>query len=94
MKPIKPFQPELLSPDIPKEKSIRNINNAKITEATTTMIVLFCNSFHVGHETLCLISLTVSPIYSLNLDTVYILVARAVGFEPTTNGFGDHYSTS
>jgi len=22
------------------------------------------------------------------------LCARAVGFEPTTNGFGDHYSTN
>jgi hypothetical protein len=94
MNPIKPFHADFDSPEIPKEKSIKKINIAKITEATTTIIVLFCNSFHVGHETLCLISLTVSSIYSLNLDTVCILFARAVGFEPTTNGFGDHYSTS
>tara|TARA_B100000508_G_scaffold75230_1_gene58596 strand:- start:57478 stop:57627 length:150 start_codon:yes stop_codon:yes gene_type:complete len=28
------------------------------------------------------------------LPLSFLLVARAVGFEPTTNGFGDHYSTS
>jgi hypothetical protein len=67
-----------------------------ITEATTTIMALLCNSFQVGQVTLCLISWMVTLIYSLNFDTVLLinLCARAVGFEPTTNGFGDHYSTN
>ena len=28
------------------------------------------------------------------LPLSFLLVARAVGFEPTTNGFGDHHSTN
>ncbi len=52
MKPITPCHKDLVSPVIPKMKSIANINKEKITEATTTIIVLLCNSFQVGHVTL------------------------------------------
>jgi len=60
MKPKAPFQKDLSSPVIPKAKSITKIKIVKMMVATTTMIVLFCNSFQVGHETLCTISVTVS----------------------------------
>jgi hypothetical protein len=33
---------------------------------------LLCNSFQVGQETLCNISLTVSSMYVLNFDTVNV----------------------
>ncbi len=34
-------------------------------------------------------------VYMLSLSLLsFFNPARAVGFEPTTNGFGDHYSTS
>ena len=70
MKPNNPFQADCSSPEIPKRKSITKINTAKINVATTTIIVLFCNSFQVGQETLCTISLTVSSMYVLNFDTL------------------------
>ncbi len=72
MKPNNPFQTDFSSPEIPNAKSITKINNAKIIEATTTIIVLLCNSFQVGQETLCNISLTVSSMYVLNFDTVNV----------------------
>ncbi len=52
MKPNNPFQADFSSPEIPKTKSITKINTAKINVAITTIIVLFCNSFQVGQETL------------------------------------------
>jgi hypothetical protein len=45
------------------------MSNDIITEATTTMIALLCNSFQVGQVTLCRISLMVTLKYSLNFDT-------------------------
>lgn len=62
MKPNAPFQKEFSFAEIPKRKSMRKTMSAKITEATTTMMVLLCNSFQVGHVTLWTISLTVSSI--------------------------------
>ena len=60
MKPIAPFHVDFKSPVIPNPKSITKINKEIITEATTTIMVLLCNSFQVGHDTLCTISVTVS----------------------------------
>ena len=61
MKPKAPFQKDLSSAaEIPKRKSITKINAVKITVETTTIIVLLCNSFQVGQETLCTISVIVS----------------------------------
>jgi hypothetical protein len=71
MNPKTPFQKDPASPVIPKIKSIAKIKSAKIRDATTTIIVLLCNSFHVGHVTLCTISVTVSLKYSLIFDTFY-----------------------
>ena len=47
-----PFQADLESPVIPKPKSITKISRDIITEDTITIIVLLCNSFQVGQETL------------------------------------------
>ncbi len=69
MNPNKPFQND--ESVIPKTKSITKIKRAKMTEATTTIIVLLCNSFQVGHVTLCTISVTVSLKYSLIFDTLF-----------------------
>jgi hypothetical protein len=52
MNPKTPCHIDLLSPVIPKVKSMIKINREKMIEATTTMIVLLCNSFQVGHDTL------------------------------------------
>ena len=52
MKPNAPFQAAESLAEIPKRKSITKTKSAKITEATTTIMVLLCNSFHVGHVTL------------------------------------------
>lgn len=60
MKPSAPFQKAFSFAEIPKRKSIAKTKSAKITEATTTIMVLLCNSFQVGHVTLWTISLTVS----------------------------------
>ena len=69
MKPIAPFHVDFISPVIPKPKSITKINKEIITEATTTIMVLLCSSFQVGHDTLCTISVTVSLKYFLIFDT-------------------------
>lgn len=71
MNPKRPFQNDPESPVIPKTKSITKTKRAKIIEATTTIIVLLCNSFQVGHVTLCTISVTVSLKYSLIFDTFH-----------------------
>jgi hypothetical protein len=51
MKPIAPFQTDFGSPDIPKPKSITKIIAAIMIDATTTIMVLLCSSFQVGHVT-------------------------------------------
>lgn len=71
MNPMIPFQKESASPVIPKIKSIAKTRRANMMDATTTIIVLLCNSFQVGHVTLCTISVTVSLKYSLIFDTFY-----------------------
>lgn len=52
MKPNAPFQNPFSFAEIPNRKSIAKTKSAKITEATTTIMVLLCNSFQVGHVTL------------------------------------------
>gem|GEM_PF-1423885 len=52
MKPKTPCHNDFESPVIPKTKSIAKTSKAKMTEATTTIMVLLCNSFQVGHVTL------------------------------------------
>ena len=71
------------------------IIKAKIIEATNTNMELLCKSLYFGHETLSLISTVDSFINFINFCISYQLkFARVVGIEPTTNGFGDRYSTN
>ncbi len=76
-----------------KEKSITKTISAIIKVATNTTIALDCNSGHVGHVVLCTNSLYDSFTYVFN-PIVLLLIAGAEGLEPSTNGFGDHYSTN
>ena len=70
---------------------------ANINEAINTNIELFCSSAYFGQETFVVISMYESLINATNVDIGlirFLFFAREVGIEPTTNGFGDRYSTN
>ena len=79
------------------KKSITQTNVAINKQVTMTTIVDSFNCCFEGHETF-FISLETSPEYCLIFAIIKFLwhllaVARAVGLEPTTYGFGDRCST-
>jgi|TARA_B100000768_G_scaffold9065_1_gene9326 hypothetical protein len=66
-----------------------------ITVAIATTIELFCNSAHVGQETLLTSSSKESLIYPvIFVIFLYSFCARVERLELPANGFGDHYSTN
>ena len=79
------------------KKSITQTNAEIKMQVTITTVVDSFNCCLVGQDTF-FISLETSPEYCLILAIISIpvtclAVARAVGLEPTTYGFGDRCST-
>lgn len=64
-----------------------------MSEATSTMTRLLCNSSHVGQLTLCRSSLLASLMYTLILFMSYF-AARVERLELPAYGFGDHRSAN